>query len=110
VIFQAASLRSPSQETDHEEGRKEGQFVEGVEEEEVGGEKGSEGAGGDEEGGGIPEFLATAGAGATEEGGDGDDDTEEDHHDAHAIVESELEMDGGFGQDEVRKLRRALAV
>ncbi len=46
---------TPAQDSDHEEGGYEGEFMEGVEEKEVGGNEGAHRARGDKEDGNVPE-------------------------------------------------------
>ena len=81
----------------------EGEFVEGVEEKQVGRGEGTERAAGDEEGGAEVEFLAAFGGLAGKHGGEGDDHGKQHHDDAHAIDEAEGQVERGLFEDRQRR-------
>lgn len=83
---------------DHEERRDEGEFVEGVEEKEVGGDEGTGCACGDEETAGVVEGVVGAACWTDPDGGEGDEDREQDHDETHAI-DADVEADGGVVED-----------
>jgi hypothetical protein len=73
--------------------------VEGVEEEEVRGGEGTESTCGDQQGGTVVELFLAFRRFAGEQGGDGDDYGKENHDHAHAIDETEGEVEGRVFQN-----------
>ena len=104
---------SAAEDADHEEGRDEGELVEGIEEEQVGRGESPERAGRDEQRGTEVKFLAADGRFPGEHGGERDDHGQQHHDDAHAISEGKGEVesrlfkhrrgegpDGGFPRED----------
>ena len=73
--------------------------MEGIEEEQVSGEKGAQTAGTDQHNRGIPETFTAFRALPGHHRGEKDDHAKNNQHDAHAIVKPGGEVDVGLGKN-----------